>query len=324
MAALFEDPRLKSLVQVGLEPFLDEWFSGTPGLEKEVAVLVSPDVWFSTGYTPVPDRVLFLGVTNTAAVNADRLYAGQKSFWDQYKEILPKESKKSSLVSNWNRWIESHVGKVANNTGVLLEDLGRGKEAFEAYTMARTIDTNNLSALLNQLTLANAESLPDEPRLQGELAEYERRIRGRLDIWLLSYHYGYVRNPEAFANRGWLWAMSGKPKVAIREMRRALATGANKQKVELAMASFYSHAAKAGRKRADVSFRAEGRCKQSNSPPGFDSDRIAESGFRLGAKLSGAPEEKRRVRDHRGRRRGHDGRLGRKYCRRQGQAGEAG
>ena len=116
----------------------------------------------------------------------------------------------------------------------------KGKEAFEAYTMARLIDTNNLSALLNQLNLAHAESLPDEPRLQKELAEYERHIRKQLNIWLLSYHYGYVRNPEAFVDRGWLWAMSGKPKVAIHEMQRALAAGANKQKVELAMAFFYN------------------------------------------------------------------------------------
>ena len=240
LSTLFDDSRLKGLIQVGLEPFLEEWLGGTPGLEREVSVLVSPDVWSSSGYTPVPDGVLFLGVTNSAAVDADRLYAEQKGFWDQFEPILKQASHKQTLVSDWNRWIGSHVSKMANNTGVLLEDLGKTKEAVEAYKAARTIDTNNVSALLNQLTLAHAESLPDEAKLQGELADYERQIRGRLDIWLLSYHYGYVRNPEAFANRGWLWAMSGKPKVAVAEMRRALAMGADKQKAELAMASFYS------------------------------------------------------------------------------------
>jgi tetratricopeptide (TPR) repeat protein len=239
LSTLFDDSRLKGLVQVGLDPFLDEWLGGTPGLEKDVSVLVSPDLWSSCGYTPVPDRVLFVGVTNSA-VDANRLYAEQKEFWGQFEPILRKESKRPSLVSDWNRWVGSQVSKVANNTGVLLEDLGKKKEAFEAYGAARTLDTNNVSALLNQLTLAHAESLPEEPKLQGELADYERRLRGRLDIWLLSYHYGYVRNPEAFANRGWLWAMSGKPKIAINEMRKAVAMGADKQKAELAMASFYS------------------------------------------------------------------------------------
>ena len=131
LSTLFEDPRLKSLAQVGLEPFLDEWLGGTPGLQKEVAVLASPDIWFSSGYTPCRMVFFFLGMTNLARVDVNRWYAEQKGFWNQYRVILQRESeRKWSLASGWNQWIARHLSKMANNTGVLLEDLGKGERSL--------------------------------------------------------------------------------------------------------------------------------------------------------------------------------------------------
>ncbi|OQW94428.1 MAG: hypothetical protein BWK77_09310, partial [Verrucomicrobia bacterium A1] len=133
VATLFETPRLKGLAQIGLLPLLNEWLAETPGVEREVAILAAPDLWATAGMTPVPDRVLFLGATNPAALDPEALLAGQQEYWNDGGAQLRAAAERRDLFAGWNRWALTHVGKVANNTGVLLEDLKRSDLAFEAY-----------------------------------------------------------------------------------------------------------------------------------------------------------------------------------------------
>lgn len=245
LASLFDDARLKGLAQAGLGPLLNEWLADWPAVDREVAILAAPDLWFSAGYTPVPDRVLFGGTTNAAAVDSEALFREQDEFWTRFR-ASSGDPAKAGLLAPWNAWILGHVSKVANNTGVFLEDVGKNDLAFQAYQQARRLDTNNLSALLNMLSLAQRESLPERAAIENEYEGFLRRLRTKLNLWSLAYNYGYVRYAEVFAERGMAWAMSGKPNIAISEMQRALSLGANRQKVGLAIASFYLMQQKGG------------------------------------------------------------------------------
>lgn len=241
-ATLFDSPRLKGLAQIGLLPLIDEWLAARPGMEKEAAVLMSPDIWYSAGYTPVPDGVLFLGRTNAASLDGQALFNEQYAFWTGYGQTLKREARRDdTLVVPWTRWALSQVSKAANNTGVLLEDMGHTNLAFDAYRAARDLDTNNVSALLNLLSLANRAQRPERDALNAEFDSFVRRLRGgKLAVQSLAYYCGYVRYPEAFSERGWSWALSGKPNLAVREMKRAVELGADKERADLAMASFYA------------------------------------------------------------------------------------
>jgi len=142
-------------------------------------------------------------------------------------------------VRQWNELLLRHVSKTANDTGYYLEEQGQPDEAWEAYQAARRIEPNNLSALLNLITLAAARQRPEEAALRGELQRLTERSRERFNLWALAYHYGYVRRAEAFAGRGMAWAMSGKPNLAVAEIQRAMGLGLRGEKIQLALADAY-------------------------------------------------------------------------------------
>lgn len=238
VASLFDDARLRGLAQVGMMPLVSEWMT-RPGVEKDVAILTASDLWFGGNKVPVPSEVLFLGSTDATLADPEAVLARHKQFWNTCGAELKTSAESDNADSDWSRWSLGHISKVANNLGVALEDSGRSDLAFEAYRQARQLDTNNISALLNMMTVAQRDSLPELETLKVEFDDFSGRLRSRLRIWSLAQTYGYVRNPEAFVNRGWAWAMSGKPNMAISEMQRAVALGANKELASLAMASFY-------------------------------------------------------------------------------------
>ncbi len=236
-ASLFSEARLRGLAAVGLSPLLQEWLGRTPGVEAEAAALVSPDIWTMAGLTPVPHRLVYQGITNMAALDVTSYFADQSAFWSSYGRALRADVEAGNpLLLPWAYWSLGHLSRMANNTGVLLEDLGQNKEAFAAYRAALELNTNNISALLNSAALAQREGLPEAGAIEGNLYKIARRMKRRPSLWSLSAMYGTVRTPEVFARRGMAWAMSGKPDLAVAELRRAAAAGAPRVQIELALA----------------------------------------------------------------------------------------
>ena len=239
LASKFEEPRLKGLAQVGLGPLLAEWFISDTTVTGAVAVLSVPDLWTAEGLLPVPDRTMFRGVRSDKEINPESYFARQKEMWDTLGKEIAGAASRRNPAQPWIQWLQTHISKVANNAGVLLEDLQRKDLAFEAYSAARDLDTNNISALLNMLDLAHADARPEKAALEAEFEVFVGKLRSRLRLWSLAQHYGYVRRPEAFTSRGWAWAMSGKPGAGMKEIERAMASGASRQQVERTMAAIY-------------------------------------------------------------------------------------
>lgn len=239
LADQFENPRLRGLAQVGLAPLIAEWFSTDAGVTGSVAVLSASDLWTAEGLQPVPEGLLYFGAKDLDGLDADAYFARQQKLWDGLGAKLAAAAGRKNPAQPWNQWLLTHVSKAANNAGVLLEDVQRRDLAFKAYEAARGLDTNNISALLNMLEVAHADSLPEKDALEAEFEAFANRLRSRLRIWSLAQFYGYVRRPEAFASRGWAWAMSGKHGAGMKEIQRAVASGADRQQADYAMASLY-------------------------------------------------------------------------------------
>ena len=235
----FDDPRLQGLLQVGMKPFLDEWLAGDGGVVTNVAVLSDPDVWVGAGKAPVPHCLVFFGSDTNATFDLNAWVEDQTAFLRETADLLKQARRHNKVLAAAYNYALMHVGKCANNTGVFLEDMGEKNQAFQAYIQARAMDTNNISSLLNALSLAQRDSLPETKALNEEFDRVLKNMHSKLRLWALSYYFGYVRHPEALAERGLAWAMSGRPGVAVREMQKAITMGAGKQRAELAIANFY-------------------------------------------------------------------------------------
>jgi tetratricopeptide (TPR) repeat protein len=239
VASLFESPRLKSLAMVGMGPLLNEALVQRPEMARELAILNSPDIWHSGGKYPVPSGVLFLAEDEGNKPDPDELMSRHRMLWKDFAPAVATASHRGSLAQPWLQWIDGHLGKMANNLGVYFEDRGRPDLAFEAYRDARSVDTNNVSALINLHALAQRESRPELAGIEAELAALTKQQQGQQRVWALAYHHGYIRSPEAYARRGLAWAMTGKPNLALSDLRRALDLGAEDTSIQLVMAGIY-------------------------------------------------------------------------------------
>jgi tetratricopeptide (TPR) repeat protein len=224
IAREFQDQRLKSLAEVDGLAFLREWMASDPAFASKVAFLGAPDMWFAAGLQPVPERVLYTGVKSLDELDPQRLFEGNRALWGQpFVKALQKERTADSLLAPLAGAVTRHLSMIANNLGVVLEDAGWRQQAYESYAQARLMDTNNISALLNQLTMVDrGYAAPDAARIRDDFKGLAGSLKQKLHIWSLSRVYGYVRMPEAFANLGMNWVYSGQAGMAVAGFKRAI------------------------------------------------------------------------------------------------------
>lgn len=243
LATLFDEPRLKSMARIGLAPLMGELMATREDTPDLFAALAQSDMWYSGGFVPVPNKTLFLGVrADDPKPDPSQELAKHEAFWKNYGEPLRKLAKNDDVTpaAPWNRWIVSHISRVANNFGVYLEETGRSDDAFVAYREALLLETNNISALMNMHALAKREERPDFQRLDDELNKYLKSMQatGRR-MWSVSQVYGYIRSAEFYASRGWAWAMSGKPNLAASDMKYATELSGKQDSLQLSLGRMY-------------------------------------------------------------------------------------
>ena len=203
---------LSMSLSLGVLPFVQDWFSFDPATAKEVVIFGAPDLWYSAGVTPVPEFAFF---------GADPARKTDWSEWaGKYEELLAAPEGWGSYrlwvvrdpIEKMRLELRRHVGFVANNYGVWLQDQGRDDEAFEMYDLVlESIDRDNICALFNAFEMvqakhpkASAKRFDYEKRLKAIVADSERRYR----LWSLSTYYGYIRNPDMLVRQGFAWARS--------------------------------------------------------------------------------------------------------------------
>lgn len=229
------DANLALSIELGVLPFLQDWFSGDPKISEQAAIFGVPDFWYMAERQPVPECLFFGGVRDVKKdVDGGKALAAFKAFWAKMEPVLHAErrtgsraiSKAEDPVDALRLQLRRHVGFVANNLGVVLQDLGRDQDAFELYELVlRTIDCDNICALFNEFEMARA----GVPAAVARKAEIEKQLKAIVDdpkrrymLWSLSRYYGYIRSPEIFARMGYAWARSGQTGNAIAQVQRAI------------------------------------------------------------------------------------------------------
>lgn len=220
LKSLFEDDmRRRGLAQLGPGPLLSDWLQTDPDIDQQLAVLAMPDLWVEAGFYPQPDHAVFLGTRRDRMEPDPEFLDRNLGFWAALQAFPPVPE--DHPAHRFNGWMRSHASRVANNTGVYLEDVGRSEEALNCYVAARELDPENISALLNQLNVVARLNRPELTALQEKLETLLAGREGKLNLWALSANYGYVRDPQAFVSQGLTWAMSGRIRSAVAEIERA-------------------------------------------------------------------------------------------------------
>ena len=212
-------------LSLGVLPFVQDWFSSDPSVVKDVAIFGAPDLWYSAGLTPVPEFLFF---------GADESRTADWTSWKEFDQILkaPKgwgsyhDRKVSNPVDRMRFSLRRHMGFVANNRGVYLQDKKRDDEAFAMYELVlNEIDHDNICAIFNEVAMIGQK----HPQAMTKKRELERMLKTAVEdknrrylLWRLGTYYGYIRNPDTFIRLGHAWARSGRPGDALSQIRRAI------------------------------------------------------------------------------------------------------
>ncbi len=241
LAALVRDRKLEAgranlaiSIQLGVLPFLQDWFMGDAKVGEKTAVFGVPDLWYMAELQPVPECLFFGGVKNCRKeVDGAKAVAAFKALWEKIEPVLYADHKKGSRAIVEARdpldalrlQLRRHVGFIANNLGVMLQDMGMDKEAFGMYELVlKTIDCDNICSLFNEFEMARAgvkEAVARKTEIERQLKAVVDDPKRRYLLWSLSRYYGYIRSPEIFARMGWGWALSGQTGNAVAQVQRA-------------------------------------------------------------------------------------------------------
>ena len=214
-------------LSLGVLAFVQDWFAADPDIAKKAAIFGAPDLWYAAGIKAVPEFLFF---------GADPARKPDWSAWDEFDKVLapPKgvkewgsyQLKENDPVELVRLRLRRHVGLVANDRGVWLQDAGDDDGAFNMYELVlNSIDRDNVCALFNEFEMARA----DHPKASRKKHDIEKAFKSivedkgrRYVLWKLANVYGYIRNPEIFVRLGYAWAKSGRPGEALNQIRRAI------------------------------------------------------------------------------------------------------
>ena len=216
---------LQLSLTLGVLPFLQDWFASDPEAAKGVAIWGAPDIWYSANIVPVPEFLFF---------GADEKRVPDWTAWAAFDKILeaPKgwgsyhDRKATDPLDRLRFSLRRHVGFVANNRGVWLQDKHRDDDAWKMYELVlNDIDHDNICAIFNEVGMVGAK----HPQAVAKQRDLERMLRAAVDdtnrryiLWRLGTYYGYIRNPDVFVRLGHAWARSGRPGDALSQIRRAI------------------------------------------------------------------------------------------------------
>ena len=220
-----KNAELRASLTLGVLPFIQDWFASDPAAKKLVAVWGAPDLWVSANIKPVPEFLFF---------GADESRVPDWTAWKAFDAILkaPKGwgSYHAGTVENpvdrLRLSLRRHVGFVANNRGVWLQDKHRDDDAWKMYELVlNEIDRDNICTIFNEMAMIDAK----HPAAVAKKRDLERILKGAVDdsnrryvLWRLGSYYGYIRDPEVFIRLGHVWAKSGRPGDALSQIRRAI------------------------------------------------------------------------------------------------------
>lgn len=215
---LLDQPSLKRVADAGVMPLVNEMLRDISGIHERVLVQWPVALIRGAGYEAVPRKLFYTAQKGLVGLDSKRLLDEHIAFWSK---VLPEiaEADGGSMSSEVNGLLAGQVAAIANDLGMLIEDLGDMDRAHTAYQMSRMLDAHNMSALMNLTRMARDGLSHDSPEtLSAEL----KGLRATEVPPGLAAAQGEVRNPRYYFNRGIQYGQSGQANLAEVEMRRSL------------------------------------------------------------------------------------------------------
>lgn len=229
-ATRFGDARSRSLLELGVGPFLQDWLGGEGG-KQTVAVGVGDQLGMF-GETRPEGLATRLGSGESAEEEAER----EKGFRERMEAVAAEGCAKENPAWAFREWMLRVASKQVNNTAFRLLEKGNEDGAREVLESARRIYPGNLSALLNLLGLAARKGDGSEAAYRAEWEAVAGTAGGKGALWRLGAEYGYVFNTGLLVQQGMMWAVSGKPKQAEAVLRKT--QGAKGGEIDVDLKSF--------------------------------------------------------------------------------------
>ncbi len=219
LAGIFQGTRQQALLQVGFGAFLQDFLGRDEGLQR-VASLDEADALREFGYL-VPDRLVFRAEASPEQIDWPALVESQKLFWMRMEGLAAAAVDPRNPAHGYHQYLLRLASKVANNIGFAQLEQGDVDGAMDSFHQARRLHPDNISALLNLWTIAQTKELPEAKEYEAEWEAFKERQMDSRVMWALGALHGYVHNTGYLVRQGMMWAVSGKPRMAEAELRRA-------------------------------------------------------------------------------------------------------
>jgi len=215
--------RLRNAATLGAMAFIQEWLVSDSQADASLLLYEMPELWNETGRQAQPDRLLFAGTHSLDALRIVPLLKAQRLVWDDMDAIVFTASNSMDTLDAFRQELRQHLSLMANTLGLLLEDLGRPEEAYEAYDRALVFAPANVSAILNRLALIRqGMHTEDQNEAEQTAAAALATLKSAVPINRISRVYGCVRESAAFAAQATDWARQHQTGLAILCMQRAI------------------------------------------------------------------------------------------------------
>lgn len=213
---------LVSRLNLGIVPFLRQWVEVDDGAAGKL-VMTSPLLW-GARVKPVPERFFF---------GADPSRKADITAWNELDSVLHAPAgwgsyrmrKIDNPIDRLRLHIRRHLGFVANNRGIYLQNMKNDDAAYNTYDFVLSkIDPDNFSALCNIIEMARGgyrKAVDRKKELDRALNDIVADTNRRYDARVLSRYYGDIRSPAFFIKLNLVLARSGYTEEALATLSRA-------------------------------------------------------------------------------------------------------
>ncbi|HMP88904.1 MAG TPA: DUF2723 domain-containing protein [Kiritimatiellia bacterium] len=199
LAHQLNNERLGSMAEMGLIPLIREQLDHPEGPEKIIAVAGDPGILRFVIGTAWPDRTIYTSEKpNVDAMNWAEYMENLRAWW-RHLPISKEYGPFNELIKR----LHIQSARIANDTGIFLEENGKHDFAREAFLEAIRIHPQNLSAHLNlRGQLPNGESAD---WLEEDIERLSAMWRGRATLAQIMDVHGLIRHDAAIETVDQRW-----------------------------------------------------------------------------------------------------------------------
>lgn len=143
-------PRTETSEKTSPVMFVERWLRANPSEINQVAVIGNPQLWQCAGVKPVPHGFIYRGIDGTRTLDGKALLADNLEFWQKVAPALVADETLRPELRRVHDRVRACASRMANDLGVLLEEMGDCQGAESAYSEALKLDGDNLCSTLNR------------------------------------------------------------------------------------------------------------------------------------------------------------------------------